>query len=141
MFPQQSFTVCPALRLKMPDNQELYSLRYFVVHDMSLSNNSLPYKGIVQIALDAGIKNVCWQSLNKNAYHIICRQLLGYPHRISVQNVSNPVDSKDAIFSGIITCNGQEEYISQCSINMQESGSCSEITYIQCKFTASKNKR
>ena len=141
MFPQTFFTVCVALRLILADNQELYSVRYFVVHDVSLSNNSLPYKGIVQISLDGGIKNVCWQSLNKNAYNVICRQLLGYPHGVLFGNISNPVDAKDAIFSGIINCNGREEYISQCSINMQENGRCSEITYIQCTFTASKNKR
>ena len=141
MFPKQSFTVCPAPTLILPNIKKLYSLRYFVVHDVSLSNNSLPYKGIVQISFDAGIKNVCWQSLNNYAYNVICRQLLGFPYRISVQNISNPVDGKDAIFSGIINCNGREKYISQCSINIQESGSCSEITYIQCKFTASKNKR
>jgi hypothetical protein len=40
---------------------------YFLVHDVSLSHNSLPYEGLVQIALDNGIKNVCWQSSNYNA--------------------------------------------------------------------------
>jgi hypothetical protein len=110
------------------------ALCYFVVNDVSLSSKTLPYEGVVQVALDSGIKNVCWQSLNNQAYYVIFCQL-GYESGYIFQNITNPVDTKDAIFSGSVNCNGREQYISQCSINMTHSGRCSELTYVNCKCT------
>ena len=104
---------------------------FFVVRDMSLSYSSVPYKGVVQIATDSGKKNVCWQSLNYNAMHTVCRQL-GYYRAYSLVNVSNTTDAKDATFSGSISCIGEEKYLSQCSINASASESCSDLSYITC---------
>ena len=51
----------------------------------------------------------------------------------SLVNISTPTDAKTTTFSGSITCNGREKYLSQCSINASASESCSELSYIQCK--------
>ena len=100
---------------------------------MSLSNSSLPYKGVIQIVTDSGTKNVCWQSLKqKKATETVCRHL-GYLKSYSFDKVSIPTDAKDTTFSGSINCNGVEKYLSQCSINASASESCSELSYIECK--------
>jgi hypothetical protein len=109
----------------------LVSLHVFVVYDVSLSYLSLPYKGVVQITIDGGSKNVCWQSLNDRAKDIVCRHL-GYDGVYSLVNISTPTNAKDAVFSGSINCNGEERYLSQCSINVSASESCSQLSYIEC---------
>ncbi|CAB4032471.1 retinoschisin-like, partial, partial [Paramuricea clavata] len=101
------------------------------VHDVSLSYSSLPYKGVVQITTDSGTKNVCWKSLKNQAKDIICRHL-GYNGIFSLVNISTPTDAKNATFSGSINCNGEEKYLSQCSITASTGDSCSELSYIQC---------
>ena len=105
--------------------------RVFVVLDVSLSYSSVPYKGVVQITTDSGTKNVCWRSLNYNVMHTVCRHL-GYSFAYFVVNITTPTDAKDATFSGIINCNGEEKYLSQCSINASASESCSGLPYINC---------
>ncbi len=105
--------------------------RVFVVHDVSLSYSSVPYKGVVQIITDSGTKNVCWQSLQNQARRIVCRHL-GYTWSYSFHSVSIPTDAKDATFSGSINCNGEEKYLSQCSINASASETCSGLSYIDC---------
>ena len=106
---------------------------FFVVHDVYLSNSSLPYKGVVQITTDGGTKCVCWESLqNYWAKQTVCRHL-GYGRSYSLVNVSAPTDAKNATFSGSIKCNGGEKYLSQCSITASVSQSCSGLSYIQCK--------
>ena len=99
---------------------------------MSLSYSSLPYKGVVQITTDSGTKNVCWKSLKNQAKDIICRHL-GYNGIFSLVNISTPTDGKNSTFSGSINCNGEEKYLSQCSITASAGDSCSELSYIQCK--------
>ncbi len=108
-----------------------FVLRVFVVRDLSLSYSSVPYKGVVQITTDSGTKNVCWQSLKNQAKDIVCRHL-GYDELYSVVNISIPANAKDATFSGSINCNGEEKYLSQCSINALASESCSGLSYIEC---------
>ena len=99
---------------------------------VSLSYSSLPNEGFVQIATKySGTKSVCWQSLTNEAANIVCRQL-GYTRMAS--NVSKvPPSNQDAIFSGSIECNGGEKNLSQCSFTISNE-SCSEISYIKCKF-------
>ena len=99
---------------------------------MSLSYSSLPYEGAVQITTDSGTKNVCWQSLKNRARETVCHDL-GHDGVYSLVKMSTPTDAKDATFSGSINCNGQEKYLSQCSINASASESCSELSYIRCK--------
>ena len=99
---------------------------------MFLSYSSLPYKGVVQIAIDGETKNVCWQSSNLLAMYIVCRHL-GYNYVSSLVNIPTPTDAKNATFSGSINCNWGERYLSQCSINASANESCSELSYIQCK--------
>ncbi len=98
---------------------------------MSLSNSSVPYKGVLQIITDDGTKNVCWQSLQNLTKNIVCRHL-GYYAAYSLVNISIPTNAKDATFSGSINCTGEEKYLSQCSINASASESCSELSYIIC---------
>jgi hypothetical protein len=104
----------------------------FVVDGVSLKYSTLPNEGFVKILTKYnGTKNVCWQSLKNEAANIVCRQL-GYMRMAS--NVSKvPPSNQDAIFSGSIECNGGEKYLSQCSITTSNE-SCSEISYIKCKF-------
>ena len=109
-----------------------FFFRVFVVRDVSLSYSSVPYKGIVQITTEGGTKNVCWQSLQNQANDIVCRHL-GYDNVYSFVNISTPTDAKDATFSGSINCNGEEKYLSQCSINVSANESCSGLSYIECK--------
>ena len=100
---------------------------------MSLSYSSVPYEGVVQITTDSGTKNVCWESLknNYNAKYAVCRHL-GYYRTYSLINVSASMDAKHAMFSGSINCNGEEKYLSQCSINSSTSESCPGLSYIHC---------
>ena len=101
---------------------------------MLLSNSSLPNEGFVQIVTKLNrTQSVCWQSLQNNADNVICRQL-GYTSLTS--HFNKPVlsgGSTDVIFSGSIDCNGEEEDLSQCSIKTSIR-SCSELSYIKCKF-------
>ena len=99
---------------------------------MSLSYSSVPYKGVVQITTDSGTKNICWESLNNRAKDTVCHHL-GYYEAYSLINVSVPTDAKHAIFHGSINCNGDERYLSQCSINASTSETiCSALSYIHC---------
>ena len=98
---------------------------------MSLSNSSVPYKGVVQITTDSGTKNVCWQSLKNRAEDTVCRHL-GYYWDYSFVSLFTPTDGKDATFSGSINCNGEEKYLSQCSISASARENCSELSYIVC---------
>ena len=104
----------------------------FVVDGVSLKYSTLPNEGFVQIVTKYnGIKNVCWQSLTNQAANIFCRQL-GYTRMAS--NVSKvPPSNQDAIFSGSIECSSGEKNLSQCSFTISNE-SCSEISYIKCKF-------
>ena len=81
---------------------------------MSLSNSLLPNQGVLQITTDDGTKNVCWQSLNNdnNAKNVVCRQL-GYQDKNNNVEKVNQADTKHAIFSGTIQCNGDETTLSQ----------------------------
>ncbi len=108
-----------------------FVFRVFVVRDLSLSYSSVPYKGVVQIITDSGTKNVCWQSLNYNAKNTVCRHL-GYSDVYSLVNISIPTNAKEGKFSGSINCDGEEKYLSQCSINSSASESCSGLSYIGC---------
>ena len=102
---------------------------------MSLSYSSLPYKGVVQITIDGGTKNVCWQSLEQNymAISTVCRHLGQSNAYYSLVNISTPTDAKNATFSGSINCNGKEKYLSQCSITASVNERCSELSYIRCR--------
>ena len=104
----------------------------FVVDDVSLKYSTLPNEGFVQIVTKySGTRNVCWQSLTNEAANIFCRQL-GYMRMAS--NVSKvPPSNQDAIFSGSIECSSGEKNLSQCSFTISNE-SCSEISYIKCKF-------
>ena len=98
---------------------------------MLLSNSPLPNKGFVQIITDSGTNSVCKNSLLKNAKNVVCAQL-GYKQAVSLVQKAVPSDSKDAIFSGSIDCDGGEKNLSQCSIT-NSSNSCSKLSYIKCK--------
>ena len=108
-----------------------FVFRVFVVRDMTLSYSSVPYKGVVQIITDSGTKNVCWESLNNQAKDIVCLHL-GYYRAYSLVNISIPKDAKDTTFSGSINCNGEEKYLSQCSIIASAGETCSGMSYIGC---------
>ena len=108
-------------------------LDFFVVNNVLLSNSTLPNEGFVKIVTElSGTQSVCWQSLKNNADDIICRQL-GYTSLTSQFNKPVPSGSTDHIFSGSIDCNGEEQDLSQCSITTS-SKTCSELSYIKCKF-------
>ncbi len=101
---------------------------------MSLSNSSLPYKGVVQITTDSGTKQVCSGSLNYYARKTVCRHL-GYWYFLA-NTISTSTNAKDETFSGSINCfadKKSKKYISQCSITASANDSCSELSYIQCK--------
>ena len=120
-------------RLKTGLNLHIsHSRLVFVVDGVSLKYSTLPNEGFVQIVTKYnGIKNVCWQSLTNQAANIFCRQL-GYMRMAS--NVSKvPPSNQDAIFSGSIECSSGEKNLSQCSFTISNE-SCSEISYIKCKF-------
>ena len=130
-----------ACHAHVPQKSEIFAIvsrskitlffRVFVVHDLSLSYSFVPYEGVVQITTDNGTKNVCWQSLKNQAKGTVCRHL-GYSWLYSLINITTPTDAKDATFSGSINCNGEEKYLSQCSINASASESCSELSYMKC---------
>jgi hypothetical protein len=104
----------------------------FVVDGVSLKYSTLPNEGFVQIATKySGTKSVCWQSLTNEAANIVCRQL-GYIRSASYVN-KVPPSNQDAIFSGSIECTDGEKKLSQCSFSISDK-SCSEISYIKCKF-------
>ena len=115
----------------LENNQYLICFCTFVVRNISLSYPSVPHEGVLQITTDGGTKNVCWKSLNDVSSHVVCRHL-GYDDAYSLINVSVPTDAKHATFSGSISCNGDEKYLSQCSINSSSSESCSALSYIHC---------
>jgi hypothetical protein len=98
---------------------------------MSLAYSSIPYEGVVQITIDGETKNVCWGSLKDQASDTVCRHL-GYVEAYSRSIVSVSTDAKHAIFSGSIDCNGEEKYLSQCSINSSTSKSCPWLLYMRC---------
>jgi hypothetical protein len=100
---------------------------------VSLSNSSLPNEGFVQIITDSGTKNVCGKSLLNNTKNVVCAQL-GYKKEGSLVEKAVPPNNKDAIFSGSIACNGGEKNLSQCSVTVAPSESCSELSYIKCKY-------
>ena len=105
---------------------------FLSVRDISLSYSALPYEGVVQITTDSGTKNVCWGSLkNWVARDAVCRHL-GYEGGYFLINVSITTDAKHATFPGSISCNGEEKYLSECSINSSSSESCSALSYIHC---------
>ena len=98
-----------------------------------LSNSSLPNEGFVKIRTKySGNKSVCWESLKNNTDDVVCRQM-GYSRSVSLIKQPAPSDIKDEIFSGSINCNGGENYLSQCAINASIK-SCSELSYIKCKY-------
>ena len=106
----------------------------FSVDDVSLSHSSLPNEGFVKILTKySGNQSVCWESLKNSADDVVCRQM-GYKRSASLVNQSAPSDVKNEIFSGSINCNGEEKYLSRCAINASRSKSCSELTYIKCRF-------
>ena len=137
-----SSACCPHIKISIIalhgkiTNNLACSFRVFVVHDVSLSYSSLPYEGVVQITIDSGTKNVCWQSLQQNhcAVSIICGHL-GYDYGYFQFLVGRPIptDDKNATFAGSINCNYGDRYLSQCSINASASESCSQLSYIHCK--------
>ena len=114
-----------------------FVFRVFAVRDMTLSYSSVPYKGVVQIITDSGTENICWESLKNQAKYVVCRHL-GYDDAYSLVNISIPTNVKDTTFSGSINCNGEEKYLSQCSINASASETCSGFSYIGCTPVAGK---
>jgi hypothetical protein len=57
---------------------------------------------------------------------------MGYMRSASYVN-KVPPSNQDAIFSGSIECTDGEKKLSQCSFTVSDE-SCSEISYIKCKF-------
>ena len=107
---------------------------FFTAYNVSLSHSLVPYNGFVQITIDGRKTNVCWQrSHSNNVRRILCRDL-GYSSAYSYVNKYAPTDFKDSTFSGTINCDGQEKYISQCSISALWPKSCSGLSYLQCKY-------
>ena len=139
---QQRFYICmfphiwdihTALHSKITNNLVLFVF-FCSSWRISIKFTSTLYKGVVQITIDGGNKNVCWESLqNYWANHTVCCHL-GYGQSYSlIVNVSAPTDAKYATFSGSINCNSRDKYLSQCSITASASQSCSGLSYIQCK--------
>ena len=100
---------------------------------MSLTYSTVPYKGIVQVSTDNGPKNVCWGSLKSYSAYAFCRHL-GYSLSPSIGNVRAPTQAKEATFSGSINCYNDVKFFSQCSISTSSTQSCSELSYMECKF-------
>ena len=108
-----------------------------IVHDVFLLHSSLPNEGLLQITTDNGTKSVCRKSLDdKDGLRVICRQL-GYAGNGEISSTAPSSVTKDEIFSGSINCNGGERGLSQCSIT-SSTESCSELSYIKCKFLNTK---
>ena len=100
--------------------------------EVSLSHSSLPNEGFVKIQTKYnGTQSVCWESLKNNADDVACRQM-GYNRSVSLVAQAAPSDIKDEIFSGSINCTGEENYLSQCTVDDLTKG-CSELSYIKCK--------
>ena len=108
------------------------NLFVFVVDAVSLSYSSLPNEGFVKITTDSGIKNVCWQSLG-NAKDVVCREL-GYKQADSLVEKAAPSDLKHENFSGSIVCSDGDTKLSQCSTVTDSSKSCTNLSYLKCKF-------
>ena len=87
----------------------------------------------MQISTDSGIKSVCGKSLKNNAKKVVCTQL-GYDNVVSLAEKAAPSDTKNALFSGKIDCNGGKKNLSQCSITTTSSESCSKLSYIKCEY-------
>ena len=102
--------------------------------DVRLSSSSLPNEGFVQIVTKYnGTKSVCGDSLKNNTKDVVCHQL-GYKNTQSyTKKVPPSSDTNVDMFSGNINCYGTESYLSQCSI-ITSTASCSELSYIKCKF-------
>ena len=107
---------------------------YFIVVDVRLSSSSLPNEGFVQIVTkDNGIKSVCGDSLKNQAKDVVCDQL-GYNSTQSyTKKVPPSSDTNVEMISGWINCDGTESDLSKCSI-ITNTTSCSELSYINCKF-------
>ena len=122
------------LEQKQPASFHLISLVFqLIVDDVSLSHSSLPNEGFVKLLTKySGNQSVCWESLKNSADDVVCRQL-GYKRSVSPVKQPAPSDVKDEIFSGSINCDGEENYLSQCAIDASTK-SCSELSYINCKF-------
>ena len=59
---------------------------------------------------------------------------MGYSNAYTHVSISTPPDSKDSTFSGTIDCS-EGKYLSQCLVTASANQSCSDLTYIQCKFS------
>ena len=106
------------------------------MHDVFLLHPSLPNEGLLQITTDNGTKSVCRKSLDNNDLKVICPHL-GYPVRRDISLTAVSSVKNDEIFSGSINCKGGERDLSQCSITSSNE-SCSELSYIKCKFLNKK---
>ena len=117
-----------------PQSQKpLFLFAFFPVEDVSLSQSLVPYKGFVQIIIDGRKMNVCWQRSYSYYRYIVCRYL-GYGSAYSYVNMSAPMDLKHSTFSGTMNCNGNDKYLSQCSIAASTGESCFGLSYIECKY-------
>ena len=111
----------------------MFLFAFFPVEDVSLSRSLVPYKGFGQIIIDGMKMNVCWQSSHKYYGDIVCRYL-GFDYAYTYVNMSAPMDSKHSTFSGTMNCNGDEKYLSQCSITTSTGESCFGLSYVECKY-------
>ena len=97
----------------------------------------MPYKGVIQITTDAGIKNLCLESLsNANWWPVtsVCLHL-GYDGRsTSSTGVSVPSNAKEATFSGSIKCSSGQLVSNWCSISFSPNHSCFWLANMNCKF-------
>ena len=102
--------------------------------DVRLSSSSLPNEGFVQIVTKYnGTKSVCGDSLKNKAKDVVCDQL-GYESTQSyTKKTTASSDTNVEMISGNINCDGSESDLSQCSI-ITSIASCSELSYIKCKF-------
>ena len=107
-----------------------------VVHDVFLLHSSLPNEGLLQITTENGTKSVCRKSLDHRDLSVIGRQL-GYLVGGDISSTAVSSVTNDEIFSGSINCKGGETGLSQCSIT-SSTESCSELSYIKCKFLNKK---
>ena len=106
------------------------------MHDVFLLHSSLSNEGLLQITTVNGTKSVCRNSLDDKDLRVICRQL-GYAGNGDISSKAVSSVTNDEIFSGSINCNGGERGLSQCSIT-SSTESCSELSYIKCKFLNKK---
>ena len=103
-----------------------------LVHDIFLSNSSVPHKGVLQSAIGGKTTEVCGESLNEGKADIVCRHL-GYKEAYSFASIPFREGARPASIS-YLHCGSHKIYLSQCEFTITASINCPGSAYIQCKY-------